>query len=77
MPPCAAAAAVSRAKQATRTAHRLALELEALRADGIATHAGMARALTLRGVVTPRGDGTWTHTTVARVLERLGACRPN
>ncbi|WP_408904333.1 recombinase family protein [Pararoseomonas sp. SCSIO 73927] len=76
-PPCASAAAVSRAKQAMRIAHRLALELEALRAEGIATHVGMARALTLRGVVTPRGDGTQTYTTVAWVLERLGACRPN
>ena len=73
VPPCAAAAASSRAEQATRTAHRLALELERLRAEGIVTYAELARALTKRGVSTPRGGTVWTHTTVARVLERLGA----
>jgi DNA invertase Pin-like site-specific DNA recombinase len=72
-PPCAVAAANSRAEQATRTAHRLGLEVEALRAEGVTTHAGLARALTECGVLTPRGGAAWTHTTVARVLERLGA----
>ena len=72
VPPCAAAAATSRAEQATRTAHRLTLELEALRAEGITTNAGLARALTARGVATPRGGCIWTHTTVARVVDRLG-----
>jgi hypothetical protein len=33
------------AEQAARTAHRLALEAEALRAEGITTRAGLARAL--------------------------------
>ncbi|WP_408639661.1 recombinase family protein [Roseomonas populi] len=69
-PPCAAAAASFRAEQATRTAHRLALELDDLRANGIATHQGLARALMARGVPTPRGSATWTHTTVARLLAR-------
>ncbi|MFH5927340.1 recombinase family protein [Roseomonas sp. SXEYE001] len=72
-PPCAAAAAISRVEQATRTAHRLALELEVLRAEGITTHQGLARALTERGVPTPRGGSAWTHTSVARILERLPA----
>jgi DNA invertase Pin-like site-specific DNA recombinase len=72
VPPCAAAAATSRAEQATRTAHRLVLELEALRAEGITSHAGLARALTAREVATPRGGAPWTHTTVARIVERLG-----
>jgi len=71
-PPCAAAAAGARREQASRTAHRLALEVDALRAEGIATYQGLARALTDRGVATPRGCCTWTHTTVARVLDRLG-----
>jgi hypothetical protein len=63
-------------EQATRTAHRLALELEALRAEGVTTHAGPARELTSRAVATPRGGSNWTHPTVARVLERLGrSCR--
>jgi DNA invertase Pin-like site-specific DNA recombinase len=72
-PPCPTTAANSRVQQATRTAHRLALEVEVLRAEGITTHQGLARALTERGVNTPRGGAIWTHTTVARVLERLGA----
>ncbi|WP_084698600.1 recombinase family protein [Muricoccus aerilatus] len=76
IPPCTATAATRRAEQAVRTAHRVALELEALRAMGITTHQGLARALTDRGVPTPRGGAGWTHTTVARVIERLGrSCR--
>ncbi|WP_458094219.1 recombinase family protein [Roseomonas sp. WA12] len=73
VPPCTAAAAASRGEQAIRTAHRLALEVERLQAQGVTTHQGIARALTERGVATPRGGVVWTHTTVARVLERLGA----
>ncbi|MFC0386872.1 recombinase family protein [Muricoccus vinaceus] len=45
-PPCASAAAQSRREQATRTAHQLGLELGALRAQGIITRRGIARALT-------------------------------
>jgi DNA invertase Pin-like site-specific DNA recombinase len=69
-PPCAAAAATSRAERATRTAHRLALEVEALRAEGITTFQGLARALTERGVPAPRGGVVWTHTTVSRLVAR-------
>ncbi|HEY8613384.1 MAG TPA: recombinase family protein [Roseomonas sp.] len=76
-PPCAAAATTSRVEQATRTAHRLAVEVEALRAEGITTHQGLARALNERGVATPRGGGIWTHTTVARLLERLNSEVPS
>ncbi|MBP0496543.1 recombinase family protein [Pararoseomonas indoligenes] len=68
LPPCTAAASEVRREEATRTAYRLALELEALRANGVTTHAGMARALTECGVPTPRGGAVWTHTTVARVM---------
>ena len=71
-PPCTVAAAEARQEEAVRTAHRLALEVEALRAEGISTHLGLARALTKRGVPTPRGRAVWTHTTVARITERLG-----
>ena len=71
-PPCTAVAAEARQEGATRTAHRLALELEALQLQGITTCAGLARALTERGVLTPRGGVTWTHTTVARVIDRIG-----
>jgi DNA invertase Pin-like site-specific DNA recombinase len=69
-PPCAKAAAQERAAAADRTAHRLLLEVEALREGGITTHVGLARALTERCIPTPRGAGIRTHTTVARVLAR-------
>ena len=63
-----------RARQAAeRAAHRLALEVERLRGEGVSTLQGLARALTGRGVPTPSGTGAWTHTTVARVLARAAA----
>ena len=71
--PDAQAAAQARQEAAERTAHRLVLEVEALRAEGITTHQGLARVLTERGVPTPRGGATWTHTTVARLLGRVAA----
>ncbi len=71
--PAAAAAARARREAAGRAAHRLALEVERLRAEGILAHAAIARALTERGVATPRGGVAWTHTTVARVLAKAGA----
>jgi hypothetical protein len=55
---------------ADRAAHRLALEVERLRAEGVNGQAAIARVLTERGVRTPRGGSTWTHTTVARLLTR-------
>lgn len=71
--PDTAAAARVRRESAERVAHRLALGVEAARGEGISTHAGLAQALTARGVHTPRGSATWTHTTVARVLGRIAA----
>ena len=68
--PDAEAAALARRVAADRAAHRLALEVERLRAEGVVGQAAIARALTERGVPTPRGSGAWTHTTVARVLAR-------
>ena len=41
--------------------------------EGVATFQGLARALSERGVPTPRGGANWTHTTVARVLGRVSA----
>lgn len=70
-PPCAGTAAVVRADTADRMAHRLLLEVDALRGKGISTHQGLARALNDRSVPTPRGAGAWTHTTVARLLARV------
>ncbi len=68
--PDAAAAALARRGVAEQTAHRLVLEVQRLRAEGVVGKAAMARALTERGVPAPRGGSTWTHTTVARVLAR-------
>jgi hypothetical protein len=55
-------------QSAPRCAHRLMLEVEKLRAEGVEGHAEIARLLTARGVPTPLGSCEWTHTTVARVL---------
>jgi DNA invertase Pin-like site-specific DNA recombinase len=75
-PPCcpdAVAAAKARRDAADRTANRILLEIEALRANGVVGHAELARALTGRGVPTPRRRTAWSHTTVARLLARAGA----
>jgi len=61
---------VARREAAARAAHRLALEVARLGAEGVAGQAALARALMVRGVPTPSGTGAWTHTTVARVLAR-------
>ena len=73
LPPCAASAARTRREAADTAAHRLWLEIERLRGDGVSTMVGLARALTERGVPTPRYGQAWTHTTVARLLARVGA----
>jgi DNA invertase Pin-like site-specific DNA recombinase len=69
--PNTAAAARARREAAARAAHRLTLELERLRAEGVEGQAALARALNARGVPTPRGFGSWTHTTVSRELQRV------
>jgi DNA invertase Pin-like site-specific DNA recombinase len=65
-----AAGPEARRAAAERAAHRLALEVERLRSEGVTGQAAIARALTELGIQTPRGRGAWTHTTVARVLAR-------
>jgi DNA invertase Pin-like site-specific DNA recombinase len=71
--PDSGAAAVARRQTAGQAAHRLALEVERLRGEGVLAHAAIARALTGRSVPTPRGGTVWTHTTVARVIVRAEA----
>src|SRR4051794_15399394 len=68
--PDASKAAKARRVVAEQAAHRLALEVERLRADGVVGQAALARALNDRGVPVPSGRGAWTHTTVARVMAR-------
>jgi DNA invertase Pin-like site-specific DNA recombinase len=70
--PDAVAAASARQQGAERAAHRLALEVQRLWAEGVTGQAALARALTEQGVPTPSGSGAWTHTTVARVMARAG-----
>ncbi len=71
-PPCAARAASARGALADLAAHRLSLEIATLQGEGVSTLVGLARALTKRGVPTPREGRVWTHTTVARLMARLG-----
>ena len=68
--PDAAAAATARRDAAERVAHRLVLEVDKLREEGVAGQAALARALNQLGIAPPAGRGAWTHTTVARVLTR-------
>jgi DNA invertase Pin-like site-specific DNA recombinase len=70
--PDSGAAALARRVAAEQGAHRLVLEVERLRAEGVLGRAAIARGLTRRGVPTPSGASAWTHTTVARVLARTG-----
>ena len=71
--PDSGAAALARVNAANRIAHRLLLEVSDLRAQGVTSLQGLARALTRRGVATPREGRAWTHTTVARLLARVAA----
>jgi DNA invertase Pin-like site-specific DNA recombinase len=71
--PNADAAARARRETADRAAHRLALEVEQLDAEGVTGQAALAKALNERGVRTPSQRGRWTHTSVARMLARSGA----
>ena len=71
LPPCAVAAAVARAANADQAAHRLWLEVERLRDEGVSTMVGLARSLTERGVPTPQAGRGWTHTTMARLMARV------
>ena len=68
--PDSQAAAVSRRAAAERAAHRVSLEVDRLRGEGVTSRQALARALTERGVPTPRDGRVWTHTTVARLLAR-------
>jgi DNA invertase Pin-like site-specific DNA recombinase len=71
--PNAVEAAQPRRQAAERAAHRLVLEIERLRIEGIEGHAVLGRALNARRVPTPGGTGTWTHATVSRVMQRVAS----
>jgi DNA invertase Pin-like site-specific DNA recombinase len=61
----------SQMQRAARRATDLGPLLARLRSDGIDTAAGLALALTERGVPSARGGNRWTATQVIRVLRRL------
>jgi len=64
----AAAIAVVRAK-ADRQAAQVLPVIAPIRAEGITTHAGIARVLNARGIRAPRG-GEWTSASVRNLLAR-------
>jgi hypothetical protein len=57
--------------RANQIAADLAPLIAELRAAGIMSKKGIARALNARGIGTPRGVGQWRAIQVARVLARL------
>lgn len=67
-----ASKATRAAKAQARTAD-LAPTIQALRASGITSATGIAKALTEKGIPTSRGGDAWTTTQVSRVLARLDA----
>ncbi len=67
------AAAAKSAKAAARAADLRPVVAE-IRAAGVSTLAGIARALAARGVPTPSGRGAWSPATVLR-LERAAPAR--
>ena len=71
--PDSGAAAMARREAAEQAAHRLLLEVDRLRVEGVTSHQALARGLTECGVPTPRDGRVWTHTTVGRLLARTGA----
>ena len=64
----AAAAVRVRQASAEQSAHRLALEVALLRAEGIIGQAALARTLNERSIAPPTGRSAWTHTTVSRLF---------
>jgi len=68
----AASTAAVKAKADARSTD-LAPIIAEIRADGITSARGIAKALTERGIETPRGSYTWGTTQVTRLLERLDA----
>jgi DNA invertase Pin-like site-specific DNA recombinase len=66
-----AAAAAARIRHANEHAARVQPMIEAIRGEGITTYLGIARELTVRGVLTAQG-GSWDATRVRRLLARSG-----
>lgn len=69
----ARAAAAAKSKQAQQRADDLVFVLTEIRAAGVVSYAGIARALTARGVPTLSGRGRWDPSTVRRLLASASA----
>lgn len=68
-PDAARIAAAAKSRQAKARSADLSPVLVEIRAAGISTLAGVARALTARGIPTPSGRGNWYPTSVARLSQ--------
>jgi DNA invertase Pin-like site-specific DNA recombinase len=66
--PLAAAAAAAKSQQAQRRAADLAPIVAEIRAAGLTSYGGIARALAARGVPTLSGRGRWDPSTVRRLI---------
>jgi DNA invertase Pin-like site-specific DNA recombinase len=69
-PEAARAAAAAKVRQADDRAADLAQTVAEIRAAGIATAEGIAKALNARGIPSPSGRGAWHPTTVSRLVRR-------
>ena len=65
-------AAAAKSAKATARATDLLPVIAEVRAAGVATLSGIAKALTARGVPTPSGRGAWSPATVMRLGHRVG-----
>jgi DNA invertase Pin-like site-specific DNA recombinase len=68
-PDAARIAAAAKSRQAKARSADLSPVLVEIRAAGISTLAGVARALTARGIPTPSGRGNWYPISVARLSQ--------
>ena len=66
-------AAAAKSAKATARATDLLPVIAEVRAAGVATLSGIAKALTARGVPTPSGRGAWSPATVMRLDRRVQA----
>jgi DNA invertase Pin-like site-specific DNA recombinase len=66
-------AAAAKSAKATARATDLLPVIAEVRAAGVATLSGSAKALTARGVPTPSGRGAWSPATVLRLDRRVQA----
>ncbi len=70
-------AAAAKSAKATARATDLLTVIAEVRAAGVATLSGIAKALTARGVPTPSGRGTWSPATVMRLDRRANLSEAN